>query len=117
MVLSILMKSGLVWSHKHIVLASLLQILSLIYLNISVDLYWCHDCNHIVPVTVQVWDCLSSPTGTTLGPNRVSVMDPWERPILVSQVVVSRRAKELFSSRSRVVLVEAVDVGVPLLIA
>ena len=52
--------------------------------------------------------------GTTLGPNGVSVMDPWERPILVSQVVVSRRAKELCSSGALVVLVEAVDVGVPL---
>jgi hypothetical protein len=52
--------------------------------------------------------------GATLGPNRVPVMDPWERPVLVSQVVVSRRAKELCSSRAFVVLVEAVDVGVPL---
>ena len=77
-------------------------------------LYWCHDCNHIVPVTVQVWDCLSSPMGATLGPNRVSVMDPWERPTLVSQVVVPQRVKELCSSGSLVVLVEAVDVGVPL---
>jgi hypothetical protein len=105
---------GLVRSHKNIVLASLLQLLLFICLNISVDLYWCHDGKHIVPVIVQVWDCLSSPTRTTLGPNRVSVMDPWERPILVSQVVVSRWAKELCSSRIRVVLVEAVDVGVPL---
>ena len=53
--------------------------------------------------------------GTTLDPNRVSVMDPWERPILVSQVVMSWRAKELCSSGALVVLVEAVDVGVPLL--
>jgi hypothetical protein len=53
--------------------------------------------------------------GTTLGPNRVSVMDPCsDPPILVSQVVVSRRAKELCSSGAFVVLVEAVDVGVPL---
>jgi hypothetical protein len=77
-------------------------------------LYWCHDCDRIVPITVQVWDFLSSPTGATLGPNRAPVMDPWERPVLVSQVVVSRRAKELCSSRALVVLVEAVDVGVPL---
>jgi len=53
--------------------------------------------------------------GTTLGLNRVSAMDPWERPILVSQVVVSRRAKEFCSSGTHVVLIEAVDVGVPLL--
>ena len=53
--------------------------------------------------------------GMALGLNRVSAMDPWERPILVSQVVVSRRAKELCSSGTRVVLVETVDVGVPLL--
>jgi hypothetical protein len=52
--------------------------------------------------------------GATLGPNRVPVMDPWERSILVSQVVVSRRAKELCSSGAFMVLVEAVDVGVPL---
>jgi hypothetical protein len=52
--------------------------------------------------------------GATLGPNRVPVMDPWERPVLVSQVVVSRRAKDLCSARAFVVLVEAVDVGVPL---
>jgi hypothetical protein len=50
---------------------------------------------------------------TTVGPNKVSVMDPWERPVLVSQVVVSRRAKELCSSSAHVVLVEAVDVGYP----
>jgi hypothetical protein len=68
----------------------------------------------IVPVTVQVWDCLSSPMGATFGPNRAPVMDPWGRPMLVSQVVVSRRAKELCSSGAFVVLVEAVDVGVPL---
>jgi hypothetical protein len=68
-----------------------------------------------VPITVQIWDCLSSPMETTLGPNKVPVMDPWERPVPVSQVVVSRRAKELCSSSARVVLVEAVDVGyVPL---
>jgi hypothetical protein len=66
-----------------------------------------------VPVTVQVWDCLGSPMGTTLGPNMVPVMDPWERPVLVSQVIVSRRAKELCSSGAFVVLVEAVDVGYP----
>jgi hypothetical protein len=48
--------------------------------------------------------------GATLGPNRASVMDPWERPMLVSQVVVSRRAKELCSSGVFVVLVETVDV-------
>jgi hypothetical protein len=52
--------------------------------------------------------------GATLGPNRAPVMDPWERPVLVSQVVVSRRAKEFCSSGAFVVLVEAVDVGVPL---
>jgi hypothetical protein len=52
--------------------------------------------------------------GATLGPNRAPVMDPWEQPVLVSQVVVSRRAKELCSSGAFVVLVEAVDVGVPL---
>jgi hypothetical protein len=77
-------------------------------------MYWCHDCDRIVRVTFQVWDCLSSPMGATLGPNRAPVMDPWERPVLVSQVVVSRRAKELCSSGAFVVLVEAVDVGVPL---
>ena len=87
---------------------------SLVHLNILISVLVCHDCNHIVPVAVQVWDCLSSPMGTTLGPNRVSVMDPWERPIPVSQVVVSRRAKEFCSSGSLAVLVEAVDVGVPL---
>ena len=76
---------------------------------------WCYEGKRIVPVTVQVWDCLSSPMGATLGPNRVSAMDPWERPILVSQVVVSRRAKGLCSSETHVVLVETVDVGVPLL--
>jgi hypothetical protein len=52
--------------------------------------------------------------GTALGPNRVPVMDPWEQPVLVSQVVVSRRAKELCSSGAFMVLVEAVDAGVPL---
>jgi hypothetical protein len=52
--------------------------------------------------------------GATLGPSRVPVMDPWERPVLVSQVIVSRRAKELCSSGAYVVLVEAVDVAVPL---
>jgi hypothetical protein len=49
----------------------------------------------------------------TLGPNRVSVMDPWEQPIAVSQVVVSRRAKELRFFGAFVVLLEVVDVGVP----
>ena len=53
--------------------------------------------------------------GTTLGPNRVSAMDPRERPILVSQAVVFRQAKELCSAGAHVVLVETVDVGVPLL--
>ena len=64
---------------------------------------------------VQVWDCLSSPLGATLVPNRVSVMDPWERPVLVSQVVVPQGVEGLCSSRTHVVLVETVDVGVPLL--
>jgi hypothetical protein len=41
-------------------------------------------------------------------------MDSRERHILQSQVVMSRRAKELYSSRPLVVLVEAVDGGVPL---
>ena len=78
-------------------------------------LYWCHDRKHIVPVTVQVWDCLSSPLEATLVPNRVPVMNPWERPILVSQVVVPQGIKGLCSSGTHVVLVKAVDVGVPLL--
>jgi hypothetical protein len=38
-------------------------------------LYWYQDGKRIVPVTVQVWDCLSSPLGTALVRN-VSVMDP-----------------------------------------
>jgi hypothetical protein len=65
------------------------------FYNFVIYPYWCHDCDRIVPVTVQVWDCLSSPMRATLGPNRAPVMDPLERPVLVSQVVVSRRAKEL----------------------
>jgi hypothetical protein len=66
-----------------------------------------------VPVTVQVWDYLSSSMETTLGPNKVPMIDHWERPVPVSQVVISRRAKELYSSSARVVLVEAVDVRYP----
>jgi hypothetical protein len=43
-------------------------------------------------------------------------MDSRERRhILQSQAVMSRRAKELYSSRSLAVLVEAVDGGVPFL--
>ena len=34
-------------------------------------LYWCHDGKHIVPVIVQVWDCLSSPLRTDLVQERV----------------------------------------------
>ena len=44
-------------------------ILSLIQTHIH--LYWCHDGKRIVPVTVQVWDCLSSPLRTTLVRKRV----------------------------------------------
>jgi hypothetical protein len=32
---------------------------------------WCYDGNYIVPVTVQVWDCLGSPWEMTLEQNRV----------------------------------------------
>jgi len=32
---------------------------------------WCHDGKCIVPVTVQVWDCLSSPLRTDLVQERV----------------------------------------------
>ena len=32
---------------------------------------WYHDGRRIVPVTVQVWDCLSSPLRTTLVRKRV----------------------------------------------
>ena len=44
-------------------------VLSLIRTHIH--LYWCHDGKHIVPVTVQVWDCLSSPLRTDLVRERV----------------------------------------------
>jgi hypothetical protein len=55
--------------------------------------------------------------GTTFfGSNKVAVMDSRERRhILQSQAVMSRRDKELYSSRSLAVLVEAVDGGVPFL--
>ena len=40
---------------------------------------WCYEGKRIVPITVQVWDCLSSLLGTALE-GKVSMMDPQERP-------------------------------------
>ena len=44
-------------------------VLSLIRTHIH--LYWCHDGKRTVPVTVQVWDCLSSPLRMDLVRERV----------------------------------------------
>ena len=41
------------------------------YSHIQLFPYWCHDGKRIVPVTVQVWDCLSSPGGAALDMERV----------------------------------------------
>jgi hypothetical protein len=45
--------------------------LALIFLCVFDPWYWYHDGKRIVPVTVQVWDCLCSPLGTALVMERV----------------------------------------------
>ena len=50
-------------------LTNISMILSLI--QTYIHLYWCRDGKHIVLVTVQVWDCLSSPLRTDLVQERV----------------------------------------------
>jgi hypothetical protein len=44
--------------------------------NVFIIETWCYGGNRIVPVTVQVWDYLSSSIEMTLGPNKVPMMDP-----------------------------------------
>jgi hypothetical protein len=44
-----------------------------IFISLYIDLwYWRHDGKRIVPVTVQVWECLGSLLGTALIMERVS---------------------------------------------
>lgn len=75
---------------------------------------WCYEGDRIVPVTVQVWDCLSSPRGAALVRESVGDGSVGATDMSRSRCPVSKRVKELCSFWNLVVLVEAVDVGVPL---
>ena len=46
-----------------------------IVIHVFINKTWCYEGKRIVPVTVQIWDCLSSPLGTALK-GKVSVTDP-----------------------------------------